>query len=235
MAKRAEQVVVFVVVLLIPAAGRIAADAVWPFVRGLDPDNAFLWITLHHVAQLGLTLLALAVVFRMPQREAGFNLDNASTSLKSCVVFALVYALWVVGRNLTLDSAPAFPYPLTARNMTGVLSFQMLLSGGAEEPLYRGLVMGVLGRHWIRVYRIGRVEMPLTGLIATALFMLGHVTPTSDPPYISYSGYQQFLAFSLGLFYAWQFHRTKSLLGPVIAHGCSNVIAVGSQYLMVIP
>ena len=74
--------------------------------------------------------------------------------------------------------------------------------------------------------------MPVTGLVATGLFMLAHVTPTSSPPYVSASAYQQFLAFGLGLFYAAQFHRTKSLLGPIIAHGCSNVIAVGSLYLL---
>ena len=62
--------------------------------------------------------------------------------------------------------------------------------------------------------------------------MFAHVTPTTSPPYVSFSGYQLFLAFGLGLFYAAQFHRTKSLLGPIIAHGCSNVIAVGSLYVV---
>lgn len=232
---RAERIAVFLAVALIPAAARLPADAMWSFVSPLDPDRAFLWITMHHVAQLALTLLVLRLVFHLPPREAGFNLSNLHVSLKSVARFALVYALWVTAvhaGDIMQGTTPFFAYPLTDTNMTGVLSFQLLLSGGAEEPLFRGLVMGVLGRYWTKVYRVGLVEMPVTGLVATALFMFAHLNWTASAPYVSASAYQQLLSLGLGLYYAALFHRTKSLVGPIIAHGCSNVIAVGGLYLL---
>ena len=225
----------FLAVLLIPVVGRVAADAMWPVVGAFDPDGAFLWITTHHLAQLVLTLLALPLVFHLPLRAAGFNLANVKSSLRSVAGFIVVFTVWVAlyhAGDFMEGTKPSFAYPLTATNMAGVLSFQFLLSGAGEEPLFRGLVMGVLGRYWTKVYRVGRVEMPVTGLVATALFMLAHVNFMSSAPYVSVSAYQQVLSLGLGLFYAALFHRTGSLLGPIIVHGCSNVIAVGSLYLL---
>lgn len=234
-AGRAKRIAVFLAVLLIPFVSRFPADAMWPVVSSVDPDKAFLWITMHHVVQLALTLLVLLLVFRLPLRAAGFNLTNVNTSLKWVALFVLVYGGWVMlfrANDIAQGNTPSFGYPLTAANMTGVLSFQLLLSGAGEEPLFRGLVMGVLGLYWTKVYHVGRVEMPVTGIVATALFMFAHIRWSNSAPYVSVSVYQQFLSLGLGLFYAALFHRTKSLLGPIIAHGCSNVIAVGSLYLL---
>ena len=54
-------------------------------------------------------------------------------------------------------------------------------------------------------------------------------SPTA--PFFQVSAYQQFLALGLGLFYAALFYRTRSLAGPIIAHGYSNLVSVGARYL----
>ena len=232
---RGERIAVFVAVALIPLAAALATDVVRPVLDRFDPDGAFLWLTTHHLVQLGLVLLALPLVFGLSARKAGFNLDNLSTTLRWLACFALVYLGWVLiahATGITGGYGAAPPYPLTPRNVAGVLGFQALLSGTAEEPLFRGLVMTVLGRYWTRVVRIRSFEMPVTGLVATALFMLAHARWTADAPFIHISPYQQLLSLGLGLFYAALFHRTRSLAGPIAAHGYSNLAAVGMRMLL---
>ena len=232
---RGERIAVFFAVALIPLAATLATDAARPVVDRFDPDGAFLWITTHHLVQLALVLLALPLVFGLSARQAGFNLHRLSTTLRWLAGFAVVYLGWVLlahATGMTGGYGTALPYPLTASNVVGVLGFQALLSGTAEEPLFRGLVMTVLGRYWTRVLRVGRFEMPVTGLIATALFMLAHARWTADAPFIQVSPYQQLLSLGLGLYYAALFHRTRSLAGPIAAHGFSNLVAVGMRMLL---
>lgn len=234
---RPERIAVFAAVVLIPLAAQLVANAVWPILQQVDPDGAFLWITIHHLVMLALTLPALRLAFGLSLREAGFNLDNAATTVRWLTWFAvgcLGGVLLLHAPELLGDGRPHAGYPLTPRNVIATLGFQMLLSGTAEEPLFRGLVMTVLGRTWTRVFRVGWLEMPVTGLVATALFMLAHVRWTATAPFLEVSPVQQVVALGLGLFYAALFHRTKSLAGPILAHGCSNVALVGVRYLVAV-
>lgn len=118
--------------------------------------------------------------------------------------------------------------------MTGYLGFQMLLSGTCEEPLFRGMVMVVLARYMKGMHQIGKWEIPTTGIIATVLFMLAHIGFTLSPFAIThFSVLQQFTALGLGVYYAVSFHRTGSLLCPILSHNFANVVIVGVRYVMV--
>ena len=55
---------------------------------------------------------------------------------------------------------PQLDYTLNARNATGVLGFNYLLSGTGEEPLFRGLVMVILLKSWTRLLRLKKITMP---------------------------------------------------------------------------
>ena len=220
--------VVLLAVPIIPRFARVVTDLVWPLVSAIDPERVFLWISIHHVLQLVFTVLVMKLVFRMNLRDWGFNLNKLPESLRIFGWFALVYLGIVVLRRLPeliAGTAPSYDYPLTAENMAGVLGFQLLLSGTGEEPLFRGMVMIVLSKYWRGTYRIGSVEIPTAGIVATILFMLAHIGFTISPFSIThFSLSQQVTALGLGLYYAIVFHRTGSLVGPIISHGYSNGI-----------
>ncbi|MFQ5950744.1 MAG: type II CAAX prenyl endopeptidase Rce1 family protein [Candidatus Geothermarchaeales archaeon] len=76
----------------------------------------------------------------------------------------------------------------------------------------------------LRVYwYLLRERRESAGILAAILFMLAHIGFTFSPFAIThFSLSQQFLAFVHGLYYAIVFHRTGSLLGPIISHGYSN-------------
>lgn len=224
-------------VFIIPRSARVVADLVWPLVSAFDPERVFLWITIHHVLQLAFTVLVMIFVFRMDLRQSGFNLNKWRESMRIFGWFALVYLGFAIILprlpDIISGTAPSFDYPLTARNMAGVLGFQSLLSGTGEEPLFRGLVMTVLVKYWRGTYRIGNVEIPSVGIVATIFFMLAHIGFTFSPFEIThFSLDQQFTAFYLGIYYAIVFHRTGSLLGPIISHGYSNAILFVVLYSM---
>jgi len=222
-------------VYILPFTARIAADLIWPWVSAFDPERVFLWISIHHIVMLALTVLVMKFVFKKNLSQWGFNLNHKSESLKSLGSFALVFLGYRLLQQLPdIMAGTVFPvgYPLTAKNMAGVLGFQFLLSGGAEEPLYRGLVMVVLAKYFKSVYRIGNIELPLTGIIATAMFMLAHIDFSFPPFELHYSLLQQFLSLVLGIYYAIIFHKTGSLLAPIIAHGYTNGILFVLLYSM---
>ena len=173
-------------------------------------------------------------VFRMDFRQWGFNLNKLPESLRIFGWFARIYLLVIILTllpNILSGTAPSFDYALTAKNMAGVLGFQILLTGTAEEPIFRGMLMTVLGKYLKGMYRIGNFEIPSSGVIATIIFTLAHVGFTISPFAITdFSLFNLMGAFVLGLFFAVVFHRTGSLLAPIIMHGYANGILVVGRY-----
>src|ERR1035438_4405344 len=62
----------------------------------------------------------------------------------------------------------------------------------------------------------------------TVLFCLAHIDPL--PPHIYWS--QQLFAFGLGIYYSMVFHRTGSLLNPILAHNVTDGMIVTAIYLI---
>jgi membrane protease YdiL (CAAX protease family) len=235
---RLERLIVIPAVILLAfiilRSTRFITDLVWPLVSALDPDAVFLWKIIRHLLQLAFTVLVMTFVFKIDLRQMGFNLNKRRESLRIFGWFARVYLVVVILMllpNILSGTAPSFDYALTAKNMAGVLGFQILLTGTAEEPLFRGMVMIVLGKYMTGMHRIGNSEIPSSGVVAAILFTLAHVGFTISPFAIThFDPLQLFGAFVLGLFFAFVFHRTGSLLAPIIMHGYGNGILYVGRY-----
>jgi membrane protease YdiL (CAAX protease family) len=229
--------VAFLAISIIPGLASVVTNLIWPMVSSFDPERVFLWITIQHIIQLVLIVLVMKFVFRMDLRGSGFNLNNWQETLRIFGWFALVYTFgWTILLqipDIISGTSPSLSYPLTAKNMSGVLGFQFLLSGTAEEPLFRAVVMILLGKYYKGILRIWKIEIPTTGLIATIIFMLAHIGITLDPFTVHYGFLQQCAALGLGLYYAIVYHKTGSLLGPMISHGYSNTILFVVIYGMI--
>lgn len=203
----------------------------------IDPSGVFVWSSLHHLWQLAFTLVAM-LLLRQTLRGWGFTLTNHRRSFQLFGRFFLYYTSFVVAGHVALfflATPPAFRYPLTARNLAGELGFKLLLSGTCEEPLFRGMVMVLLGRSMTGVIRVGPIEMPHAGLAATLFFMMAHIGFSFSPPAITWLSVPQLLqAGALGLFYAYMFHQTRSLLGPILVHNYFNfsLTALGMMWAL---
>jgi len=229
--------VTFLAILIIPrVAGQLATlSAAW--FGGIDPDGVYLWISLHHVWQLMLTI-ALMLIFNRHLGAWGFNIDNRETSLRHLKLFVLYATGFFVIQDLVLYfvASPVWiDFPLTLENVLGYLGFQLLLSGTCEEPLFRGFVMMMLYPAFAGSLNIKSIEIPHSGLIAAIFFTLAHIGFSVWPLEITRIHPPQLvLSFVMGIIYAIMFHRTRSLLAPILAHNYVNFLLVGLNMLWIV-
>ena len=216
----------------IPRIAGLLAGTLVPALEWLDPDRAALAVTIHHLWQLALTLLAMLLVDRRRGLAGwGFTLRDARVSLRWAASFMLIFAvITCVAVPLQMvggAAAQLLPYPVRPANVLWSLGFQGLVSGTAEEPLFRAFVMVVLARSWPATLRVGRFAISLPGLVAALLFAYGHIGIRWYPFAIwQLFPVQVLTAFALGLAYAAIFARTRSLLAPILAHNAANVLVV---------
>ncbi len=210
---------------------------------GIDPDGAFMWISVHHIAQAVIFLILMLVISKMSAIRFGFGWGDRQEGLKYLRLFMLIYIGYVVVHRLIVllltGSLPVFWHPLTARNIIGQLSFQLLLSGPSEELIFRAfaitmlalLVNGVVfsnkeaGAGKVAFSMFGN-ELSVANLIAAVIFGLAHVRFTFAPFSASFDTGQVIVAVILGLFYGVCYERSKSMLYPMIMHSFSNVVVV---------
>jgi uncharacterized protein len=187
------------------------------WVRGFD----------HHFWQLVLALVAIGLLGRGRWRAWGLNLRNGDESLRLFGRFCWYYGVYFVGIGVVFQwlflPPPALDHEPTLVNVVGRLAFGFLFAGLSEEIRFRGLVHTWLAGYWTGVWRWGDRQMPVAGIVATIIFTVAHIGFRLDPFQITHLRPLQLVqAFVLGLFYSAVYHRTGSLLAPVLAHNFSN-------------
>lgn len=191
----------------------------------------------HHVWQMVLALAVIAVLSRGRWSEWGLNLGERAESLSIVRRFVWIYGVYFVGGGLVVQAlflgAPAADHPLTGFHIVGRLAFGFVLVGLSEEILFRGLFHTWLARSWTGVVRVRGVEMPTAGIVAALVFTVAHVGFRIAPFEVFHLVPLQLVqALVLGLFYSWAYHRTGSLLAPVLAHNFSDGALWAGEYLL---
>jgi membrane protease YdiL (CAAX protease family) len=204
---------VAVLVLSIPWIAAIILPTLGPIAQRIDPHDYWLLPTAHQLASLVLTLLAMRLLSARTWSEWGFNLQRAGLSLMLALGFAVVTtpALYFL-----MDQQATPTTSIAAWEIVVILGTHFLIIGFTQEVLFRGFAMTMLSAHWPQA----------AGVWATVIFTLAHVKMETHfwRPELGF-------AFVFGLLYAIMFHRTRSLLGPALAHGYSNTIYVAMLLL----
>ena len=120
--------------------GRIVADLL-DYER-FDPYKAFAWVSVHHITEMLITLAVLMILSKLLKANFGFSLGDRKKGTKYIVVYTAVFvgvALVCHVLMLINNTLPVYDFPLNKYNILGTLGFQLLLSGPAEEILYRAL------------------------------------------------------------------------------------------------
>jgi uncharacterized protein len=195
----------------------------------IDPDGAYAWISVHHIAQALIFLMIIAAINRFKPLDFGFGWGDKRVG-KQCVLrFALFFGIYTAGAFLTVflaNSFQHFAYPLTATNIIGQMGFQLLLSGPSEELIFRAFAMTMLVL--VITGRVFGARVSHANIIAAVIFALAHVAFSLAPLAVSYDPMQLILATVLGLFYGDCYERTKSMYYPMMMHSISNVMMVGA-------
>jgi membrane protease YdiL (CAAX protease family) len=150
----------------------------WGAPPSWHESGAWLYMTVHHVAQALLAVAAIAVLGRFRFREWGLNFDHAGTSLKLVRSFSVWFAVVMavsVSLQLATGAASIYDRPLRPDHVLGGLFFMWIVSGVSEEILFRGLFQTWFARFWTGAFRIGGTEMPVAGVVGALFFALVHV------------------------------------------------------------
>lgn len=206
-------------------------------LRSFDPDGSFLHISIHHIWQglfAFLVILLLGRIFRISLTEFGFNLNEWRYSVRLVLQFCLFWFFVQGGMGYLMVSSGGqsaflafFNFPLTAWNLGGFFAFSILLSGTSEEILFRALVMTPLLVYGKRAGLADKPTALLAAGIATLIFMLAHINIAFNPLRVTHFNLlQQFASLGFGIFYAFLFLLTRSILGPILAHNLLNAVIV---------
>lgn len=199
----------------------------------------FLAIVFYSV-QTGIPIILSCFITNTSIKEMGFNLNNVKLGFRILRWFVPIWLLFVIlfyaiGLNYIAD----FDVFISHYYVKDKLAMQKdiiigcLLAGIGEEPLFRGFIITLLGPIFIQYVRVKKVKIPLVAIISGVLFALAHIEYQLIPFKIIYAdGIQLSVTFILGTFWAIMFLKTKSLLGPIIAHMCANVIQIMTGYIV---
>lgn len=202
-----------------------------------QPGN---WVQLtdHHLWQMLLALVMITLLSRGRLSEWGLNLQQRQESIRLFRRFVLYFGVYFVAvgfaLRLAFAAAPPLDFPPTAANVAGMLAFRGLLSGLSEEILFRGLLQTGLTRWIPGAVRVKGLVLSTAGVVTALVFAAVHIDLRLYPFEIVHIYWPQLvLAFVLGLFYAYAYERTSSLLAPVLAHNFSNASLYAADVLLV--
>ena len=219
---------------LIGKAGSAVANL---FAYGaVDPDGAYAWQSVHHLVLLAAALAAVAVLRRPLNDRFGFEAGDRIKGMRFVGLFTAAMAAIAILYHLSLrlgGGTLTYGYPLNAGNILGSLGFQLLLSGPAEEILYRALPVTVLLHALGRSVKI-RGSVTLEIVIASLLFSAAHVKWTLSPFGVEADLFQLVYAFAVGTVQGVAYRESRSVLYPILMHSLSNVLMVGTGYLFAI-
>ena len=217
----------------------------------IDPDGAFMWISVHHIVQALVFLVLMLVIVKVSAKAAvirfGFGWGDREEGLSYLRLFVLIFMVYALIHRLIVlvltGSLPVFWHPLTARNIIGQLGFQLLLSGPSEELIFRAFAITMLGLVVKGTVAGGETGAghPITkmfggsitaaNLIAAVIFGLAHVRFAFAPFAATFDTGQVIVSVILGLFYGVCYERSKSMIYPMIMHSFSNVVVVSMSII----
>lgn len=219
----------------IPYLGAELLSAVGRF-NFLPPPTSWQWLYLHHGAQLVLALIAIAVVRRFVPADYGLHLPRGKSYVTVALIgglgFALIASAVAYGPSLLTHTPPVLGYAPTSANVVGWLTFEGIYVGPTEEVPFRALLVTFLAATIPGQVRFIGGKLSVGAVIAAAIFAMSHWNYGVLPFPLAMG--QQFYAFALGLFYAYCFERSKSVLTPILAHNISDVFVTALGLLLVV-
>ncbi|HPT78129.1 MAG TPA: CPBP family intramembrane metalloprotease [Candidatus Atribacteria bacterium] len=205
--------------------------------KAIDEYGIYANVSLHHIVQMLIALLAILLLTRKYKIDFGFSAGDRKTGIKYLMIFTvavLMFTLISYGIRYLGNQTIQYDYPLNAKNVLGTLGFQLLLSGTSEEILFRALPIGILsflfGNNKDR--KCTKMNISYEVIIAAILFSIAHIRWTIDPFSISVNHLQLIYCFVLGIVYGKAYQESNSVIYPMIMHSISNVILVGVGYII---
>lgn len=210
------------------------------FIDGNTLAGGILLSAAFYFMQTGAAIILGKYIMNTSITDMGFNFNNVKSTFRMLRWFVPIWLLpvamfYVIGLNYIagFDAYISHYYVADKLAMQKDFIIGCLLAGIGEEPLFRGFIISSLVPAVFGYVRAEKVRSPLVAIVSGLLFALAHIKYQIMPFRIIYiDGIQLGITFILGIVWAAMFLKTKSLLGPVIAHTCANTIQIMSGYIV---
>ena len=164
---------------------------------------------------VGMTVIA--VMSRGHLWSFGINSMDVRFSMRMLVRFYAAATVFVIGMVLIpLMRGAAMPaiYAHISISTMGVwLLVQWMASPIADSVLFFGVFQTILSKYWTEIIEFKQFRLPVGGVYAAMAFVVGRVRiPVFGSDMLEYA-----IAGVAGLFCAWMYNRTHSLLTPMLA------------------
>lgn len=217
--------------------GREPARWIWLHGPADWASRPWIFVALAIILQALVGLAAILLMRRfLPQADAHLRLPAKGNAMIGTAVLvgigmALVMLVADYWPQMLSGTAPT-DYPVNPVDSSGWL-FAMAITGFAEEPIFRGLLIGGLAVLVPGRLRIGRLDLPVAAYLVALMFGLAHWQNFMVRPFYMAAA-QQVYAFAWGITYAWLMERSRSLVAPIIAHGLGDAVEVGLVMAMTV-
>ena len=219
-----------VLMQIVLIAGREPARWLWMHGPQDWAQRPWIFVTLAILFQAVTGLIAILVVKRvLPRLDAHLRWPKGKPLIGLALLIGVAMGLIMLVADYwpqLLARTVIHDYPVDPIDSPGWL-FAMAITGLAEEPIFRGLIVGMLVALIPGRVRIGAFDLPLAAYIASLLFGLAHYDNFLHSP-LHLAIAQQIYAFAWGLAYVWLMEKSDSLLAPVIAHGVGDAVEIGA-------
>lgn len=228
--------IIFILVLsfILLFAPRIAGFVANLFdYQALDPEGAFMWISVHHIVQALVIMILMFGFIKFAKVDFHLGLGNRVIGMNYLKRFMMVFTVYAVIAfiiTIVFGSFEQFGYSLNARNIIGYLGFQLLLSGPSEELIFRAFSISLFA-FYITDKRLNKY-ISYAVLFAAIIFGVAHINFSFNPFDISLSVFQVVYAIVLGYFYGDCYEKSKSVVYPMIMHSFTNVLMIGLTVLL---
>jgi hypothetical protein len=206
----------------LPALADFIVDAIQHFVPLPDrPANPWMEYCYEGAAQLVLTLIAIAVMKGLVKGDYGLHAPREESYVGAAIFWGLLLGIVMTavdfGPQIATHHAPSGAYELTPVNVAGWISYRGGFLGVTDETLLRGLLVTYLAATIPGRVAFLRLEMNAAGIIVAVILALSYLGSfVAYPFWIALA--RIFYAFVQGVFFAYWFEKSKSLLAPVIGH-----------------
>jgi membrane protease YdiL (CAAX protease family) len=191
---------------------------------GVDPTGWWARMTIHHLV---LALVPLVLLLLLRNRIDTFlRVGDRRLGLRWVGGYVAGLTVYLTGYHVLVHALgiarePALPGDPAAWG--GYLGFELLLTGPAEELMFRALTMGVLAAV-LPVMLVRRWRLPLELPVATVMFVVAHIAWSPIPFSVQYDAQQLAFVAVVGTIEGLALLRTRSVLYPMAMHSLSNVL-----------
>lgn len=201
----------------------------------IDPYNAFGANCVHHLVMLALSLAVIVTLSKTTPLNFHFGTGNVALGKKFTWIFTAACAVVAIGTHIMMKfngNLPIYGFPLQGDTIAGTLGFQLLLTGPAEEILYRMLPIPLFV--WaVESEHKSFIKIPYAVLLAALIFASAHMKWSFLPLGVQAEPFAVLYAFAMGIIQGYAYYRCRSIIYPILMHSLSNVLMVGTGYVCI--